>query len=139
MSQNVRDLLNVVLYLVAVTTIGFGLVGISSAAVRQLPDSLLTSHFLSFIESDEDEASSRISDVVATAREVRQALQRPIPGPPPLPPITAKLQHGGPKVTIARTPPPKRKKLSREAMEAMASTQTGFPPILPKIELHRVY
>jgi hypothetical protein len=89
--------------------------------------------------------TTRISHVVTTAREIRSALAKPIPGPQPLPPITAKLAYGylmpGGKGAISIAAP-RKPRLPKAALDAMAMdvSATNFragSAVIP--ELHKVY
>ena len=64
-----------------------------------------------------------LDERLATARNIKQALAKPVPRPEPLAPITAKPEHAASKVAAA--PLPARHKLSAEARDAMASVD--FP------------
>ena len=66
-----------------------------------------------------------------SAREVREALAKPIPAPEPLPKITAKLEKPLAKVVVAtRSAPPKRNSevAMRESRRAFASIEPSAPP-----------
>ena len=65
-----------------------------------------------------------------SAREVREALAKPIPAPQPLPQITAKLEKPIAKVAAARPLPPKRNTevAMRESRQAFASIDPPAPP-----------
>jgi hypothetical protein len=60
-----------------------------------------------------------------SAREVREALAKPIPAPQPLPRITAKLEK-----PVAKVVPPKRNTevAMRESRQAFASIEPPAPP-----------
>jgi hypothetical protein len=63
---------------------------------------------------------------IATAREVKEALRRPIPRPEPLGPITARVANPqGSKIVSA---PEKKIKIPRAALNAMAMDQGGVSP-----------
>jgi hypothetical protein len=64
---------------------------------------------------------SLLDERLATARNIKQMLAKPVPRPEPLAPITAKPEHAASKVAVT----PARPKLSAEARDAMASTD--FP------------
>jgi hypothetical protein len=78
-----------------------------------------------------------LSLAVESAREIRAALAKPIPPPPPLQPITAQLAYG--HLKSGRSMVVKAPKLPRAALDAMASADTGRAAPLPPVELHRVY
>lgn len=65
-----------------------------------------------------------------SAREVREALAKPIPAPQPLPQITAKLEKPIAKVAARRPLPPKRNTdvAMRESRQAFASIDPPAPP-----------
>ena len=65
-----------------------------------------------------------------SAREVRQALAKPIAAPQPLPPITAKLEKPVVKVAAVRPAPPKRNAevAMRRARQVFASMEPPPPP-----------
>jgi hypothetical protein len=64
---------------------------------------------------------------IAAAREVKEALRRPIPRPEPLGPITAKVANPqGSKV--AAVPGKQKIKIPRAALNAMAMDQSGLSP-----------
>jgi hypothetical protein len=71
-------------------------------------------------------AKSPLEVQVASAREIREALARPIPGPEPLPPISSKVNKPTMKVAEAKTEPspkPKRPRVMRQARQAFASIE----------------
>jgi flagellar basal body-associated protein FliL len=71
-------------------------------------------------------ARSPLEAQVASAREIRQALARPIASAEPLPPISSKVNKPTVKVADAKAdPPPKprRPKIMRQAREAFASIE----------------
>ena len=58
---------------------------------------------------------------VESSREIRQALAKPVPGPEPLPPLTAKPAHEpSARIVSANRPRPR---LSKEARDAFASSE----------------
>lgn len=61
---------------------------------------------------------TRMDMLVANAREIRAALERPLPPLEPLPPITQRPANAGPKLVTAKSRP---RKLSSEARDALAS------------------
>jgi len=65
-----------------------------------------------------------------SAREVGEALAKPIPAPEPLPKITAKLEKPLVKVAATRSAPPKRNTevAMRESRRAFASIEPSAPP-----------
>ena len=71
-------------------------------------------------------AKSPLEVQVASAREIREALARPMPGPEPLPPISSKVNKPTVKVAEAKAEPPpkpKRSRIARQAREAFASIE----------------
>jgi hypothetical protein len=145
MSQESKDLRNAALYLVALLLLAGGLVFGGILVSQRVNAGAAIEKIISVlnVEEDEPDAPTKLSIAVENAREIRAALARQIPPPPPLPPITAKVAHGHFKATgkhhVAKSPP----KLSREALNAMASANMAEPPRpaapLPRVELHRVY
>jgi len=145
MSQYTRDLRNAAFYLVVLVTVAGGLVlgGVLSAN-RVDAGAAMQAIASVFDAEDEPQAPTRLSIAVESAREIRAALERPIPPPPPLPPITAQVAHGQfkPGNKHANRPP----RLPKAALDAMASAE---PPAfaqpaapraqLPRVELHRIY
>jgi hypothetical protein len=69
-------------------------------------------------DGDEGSATTLLANRIESARQIRQALARPIPPPEPLGPITAKLAH--PRIQSADEAETKVPKLSRGARDAMA-------------------
>jgi len=72
---------------------------------------------------------SLLDERLATARNIKQVLAKPVPRPEPLAPITAKPEHAASK--LAAAPKPARPKLSAEARDAMASTDFSAPSRSP--------
>ena len=66
---------------------------------------------------------SLLDERLATARNIKQALAKPVPRPEPLAPITAKPEHAAPKLAAAIKPGGAR--LSVTARDSMASVD--FP------------
>jgi hypothetical protein len=62
---------------------------------------------------------SLLDERLATTRNIKQALAKPVPRPEPLAPITAKPEYAASKMAAA--PTPARPRLSAEARDAMAS------------------
>lgn len=64
-----------------------------------------------------------------SAREIREALAKPVPAPQPLPPITAKLSKPLTKVAAAKPEPVKqsRPKVVTQAREVFASFEPSAP------------
>jgi hypothetical protein len=143
MKQDVRDLRNAGLYVFALTALaGVLVIGGGFAGNRVASSSTLQS-IASIFDSDADHSQTRVSVVVANAREIRAALAKPMPPRQALPPITAQLAVGalrpGSRVA-ATTTQPKVPKLSAAAMAAMASADTRQRfSSAPPPELHKVY
>jgi hypothetical protein len=82
-------------------------------------------------ETEEGAAHSRrektvLDERIATAREIKEVLRRPIPRPEPLGPITAKLAN--PQASKTASAPDKKIKLPQAALDAMAMDQSGARP-----------
>ena len=67
-----------------------------------------------------------LDERIAAAREIKEALRRPIPRPEPLGPITARLAN--PQGSKMASAPDKKIKLPPAALDAMAMDQTGARP-----------
>jgi hypothetical protein len=69
-----------------------------------------------------------LDERIATAREVKEALRRPIPRPEPLGPITAKVANalGRNVVAVPATKTTKITKIPRAALNAMAMDHSGI-------------
>jgi hypothetical protein len=67
-----------------------------------------------------------LDERIATAREIKEALRRPLPRPEPLGPITAKLAN--PQGSKMASAPEKKIKLPQTALDAMAMDQSGARP-----------
>jgi hypothetical protein len=138
MHQNASE--KMAAYIVAINVLFGSLVGAATATLNNIPDTL--GHWASVPRQTAQPQATHISVVVANAREIRAALAKPIPGPDPLPPITAKLAFGhlkpGGKGGIAQH----HLKLPKKALDAMAmdtnlnhfKASSAAAP-----DLHRVY
>ena len=75
------------------------------------------------VATDDSREPTRIAIVVSNAREIRAALERPLPALEPLGPIAQKSARalGGPKFAVKAQP--RRPVLSAEAKEAFASSE----------------
>jgi len=145
MRQNARDLVHAGAYLCCV---GILLSSVAYAGASHIPV-LGSSALLSWMTSSFDLVESeptRVSIASKNAREIREALARPIAKPEPLQPITAKLAYGhlrpGGKGSVAAAD--FKPKLSKDAREAMAmDQQSGFNQFKASSvvapELHKVY
>src|SRR5437762_9649318 len=70
---------------------------------------------------------SLLDERLATARNIKQVLAKPVPRPEPLAPITAKPEYAASKVAAAPKPaPPKLSAEARDAMANAASAQSQF-------------
>ena len=132
MSQDARDLRNAGLYLVASAVLAAGLVlggafFAERAIVNPAVAEIVTSAFAetgSSLETMPESMPTRLSVVVANAREIRDALAKPHPPLAPLPPITENLAYGHlkPGSHVAQSSVTQRPlKLKHDAMNAMAS------------------
>ncbi len=141
MNQDVRDLRNAGLYIFGLAALAGALVIGGGFVGNRVASSSTLQGIASIFDSDGDHSKTRVSVVVANAREIRAALEKPMPPRQALPPITAKLAIGAlrPGSRVADTQP-KVPKLSAAAMDAMASADTRprFSSSAPP-ELHRVY
>ena len=153
--SHARDLRNAGLYLVASTVLAAGIVlGGAFLAERAMVNSAFAGIANAFAETGSspetpESMPTRVSLVVANAREIRDALAKPHPPLAPLPPITEKLAYGHlkPGSRVAQSSVPQRPlKLKQEAMNAMASagpqpgdeTRASHSASAP-VDLHRVY
>ena len=92
--------------------IGLGVAAIATTAVVSSP-------------SVQDKTALQLR--IESAREVREALAKPVPAPAPLPPITAKLERPVPKVAARPAPQRNPEYAMRQARQAFASID-GPPP-----------
>lgn len=142
MSQHTRDLRNAALYFVGLLAVAGGLVigGVMSAK-RVDASSAMQVIASAFDGVDEPAAPTRLSVAVANAREIRAALDRPIPPLAPLPPITARLARGDMKPSQHAARPLRMPKAALDAMASadIPSAQPAPRASLPRVELHRVY
>jgi len=143
MRQNARDLTHAGAYVCSVAIL-LGSAAYATASYH--PNSSLLSWMAPSLVRAEPEPT-RISVASRNAREIREALARPIAKPEPLSPITAKLAYGhlrpGGKGYMAATAQHKPKR-SSEGHDAMAmQPEPGFgsfrssSAVAP--ELHKVY
>ena len=113
--NNRSSVLSVVMYLAVAATfvggIGVALTAVASSVVSQQSVARAKTPFEIQLDS---------------AREVREALAKPIPAPQPLPRITAKLEK---PIAASRPLPPKRKTefAMRESRQAFASIEPPAP------------
>ena len=137
-----RDLVSAAAYVVAVAAV------VASLAFLPAPWTLVTLATIdtgSAIFETQPPQPTRLNEAVANAREIREALARPIPGPPPLPPITAQIAYGhlrpgGKGYAGNEQAKPRLPQAARDAM-AMDNLSNQFyrgnKPVMP--ELHKVY
>jgi hypothetical protein len=80
---------------------------------------------------------TRVDQVIANAREIRQALATPIPSPEPLGPIkfAAKMEA---EETPVSTPPVNKPRAPREARKAYAKSTSNHAAYVPD-DRHRPY
>jgi hypothetical protein len=134
MQKSVRDLAHAEIYLCCLTALIMGVAFSSASSIPLI--------FSAIVPSNVNAEPTRLSIAVANAREIREALARPIPGPPPLPPITAGVAHGhlmpggnGDWADAQQLP-----KIPKRARDAWAMDTRDFRTrraIRP--ELHKVY
>lgn len=142
MSQDIRDLRNTGLYLLALVVAAALLLACGALMSQRIGLHTAAQAVASLIVDEEPEPATKLSIAIENAREIRAALAKPVPGPEPLPPITAKLAHGNLKGGKGARPHHAAKLPKDEAMDALASadiSMTPQPSPPPKIELHRVY
>ena len=142
MRQSVIDLSKVAAYLIAAVVLLGSLVGAATAAFHNIHETPIGNWISTSQEASRE--ATRLSTVVAHAREIREALARPIPGPERLQPITAKLAYGhlkpgGNGVTaITVTAQRKVSKISNDAIAMdMSSSFRASSAVRP--DLHKVY
>ena len=136
MRKSVRDLAHAGIYFCVVAALIIVAAFSAASSIPSIVSVIVSS------SADADEQPTRLSVAVANAREIRDALEKPIPGPPPLQPITAKLAYGhlkpggnGDGATAKQLP-----KIPKRALDAWAMdtgefrTRSVKPP-----ELHKVY
>jgi hypothetical protein len=153
MNHHLRDLAHAGLYLLCLALLLVAGVNGAAFALRQAAPVVVAA--ADALDSDPLD-TSLLSVNVATAREIRQALSRPIPRPAKLEPITAKLAFGhlkpGGKHSIASARERHKdasaaKRIPKEAMDAMAmDTSRQAAPVhfqqqhhAVTPELHKVY
>lgn len=123
MSEYARDLRNAGIYLAGLLILSAALVfGAPPLAERAIAGGSFGG-LLSSTNAASEDPPTRLSIAVERAREIRDALAKPLPPLEPLPPITAKLAHGNlrPGARAAHH----HAKLPREAMNAMAQADIG--------------
>jgi hypothetical protein len=148
MSQETKDLRNAAFYLAALVLLAGGLVVGGILLAQRVDAGAAVDKIISVFSQDDDDpdAPTRLSIAVESAREIRAALERPIAGPSPLPPITAQVAHGHfkPGRHAASGAASRPLKLPKAALDAMASAEPPSAPSpsrssLPRVELHRIY
>lgn len=143
MSQDVRDLRNTGLYLLILIVVAALLLACGALTSQRVGLHSAAQAVASLVTDEEPEPATKLSIAIENAREIRAALAKPVPGPDPLPPITAKLAHGHLKGGKAAARQHHAFRLPKdEAMDALASADVAVAPSrppLPKVELHGVY
>jgi hypothetical protein len=149
MRQNARDLAHAAVYLCCLASVFvFTLYG-AAFALKGGPQSPVVVAAVSALHPDSAEPA-RLAINVATSREIRAALAKPIPRLEKLPPITAKvayghLKPGGKGQPAIATAQQLKKKISKAALNAMAmdisDKAASVPQQAPFVrpELHKVY
>ena len=141
--QHLRDLVHAGFYLLALGALLGGLTFVATAALTSLSGSM-PHEWSADSDPQEDSQETRISRVVANAREIQAALANPIPGPAPLAPITAKLAYGHlkPGAQGSQTTEHRKPKIPKAALDAMAMDRSSIKRqafSAPPPELHKVY
>lgn len=142
MRQHARDLAHTGTYLcclgVLVAGVAYGAVASTTSIPNMLSDWLSPSLVAS------ESPPTRLSVAVANAREIRETLGKPVPGPAPLPPITAKLAYGhlkpgenGHAATAEKKPKLPKNGLDAMAMDVSANSFRASSAVIP--EMHKVY
>ena len=142
MRQHARDLAQTGTYLcclgVLVAGVAYGAVASTTSIPNMLSDWLSPSLVAS------ESPPTRLSVAVANAREIREALAKPVPGPAPLPPITAKLAYGhlkpgenGHAATAEKKPKLPKNGLDAMAMDVSTNSFRASSAVIP--EMHKVY
>ena len=142
--QHLRDLAHAGFYLLTLGLLLGGLTFVATAALTNLSGSTLFEWSAAELDPQEDVQENRISRVVANAREIQASLAKPIPGPAPLAPITAKIAYGhlkpgaqGSQATAYQKPKIPKAALDAMAMDRSSMKQQAFSA--PPPELHKVY
>ena len=146
MQNNLHDLTHAGAYLSGAALL-FGSIAFAAPAVlKEIPASNLMLNWAAALEPAPPEPT-RLSVVVANAREIRASLAKPIPKVEPLPPITAKLAYGylrpgasGAKAMLAQSAklPIASLDAMAMAMDTSAAKRFGASSAVAP-ELHKVY
>jgi hypothetical protein len=141
--QHLRDLAHAGLYMLTLAVLLGGLTFVATAALTSLSGSTF-SEWSADPDPQEDTQENRISRVVANARQIQASLANPIPGPGPLPPITAKIAYGHlkPGAQSSQTTAYRNPKIPKAALDAMAMDRSSIKQQVfsaPPPELHKVY
>ena len=137
MHQCARDLANAGSYLIAILIL-VGAFSFGGMAALSPKSSLIG--WAAMEEQPPQKQLTHLDRAVATAREIREALAKPIPGPAPLPPITAKLAYGQLKPNGKGAVAERGPVLPKAAVDAMAmdlSSYRSSSAVRP--EMHKVY
>ena len=141
MRQHARDLAHAGTYLCCLVVLVAGVACGAVASTTSIPDTLFDWLAPSLDRSEPQ--PTRVTIAVANAREIREALAKPIADPAPLPPISAKLAYGhlkpGGKGYAATAEKPRLPKtgLDAMAMDASANSFRASSAVIP--EMHKVY
>jgi hypothetical protein len=81
---------------------------------------------------------TRLNQVIASAREIRQALATPIPPPEPLGPVIQNPAKKDADETPVSMPPVNKPRVSREARNAYARSLSNYAAYGP-VDRHRPY
>ena len=117
--NNRSSVLSVAMYLAVAAT----LVGGIGVALSAVTGSVVSQQYVARVKTP-------FEIQLNSAREVREALAKPIPAPQPLPKITAKLEKPIAKVAASRplTPPRNTEVAMRGSRQAFASIEPPAPP-----------
>jgi len=142
MRQHARDLAHTGTYLCCLGVLVAGVAYGAGASTTSIPDALF-GWLAPSVDASESQPT-RLSVAVAHAREIREALDRGIPGPAPLPPITAKLAYGhlkpggnGHAAVAEKKPKLPKNGLDAMAMDVSANYFRASSAVIP--EMHKVY
>ena len=142
MRQHARDLAHTGTYLCCLGVLVAGVAYGAVASTTSIPDALFD--WLAPSVDASKSQPTRLSVAVANAREIREALDRGIPGPAPLPPITAKLAYGhlkpggnGHAAIAEKKPKLPKNGLDAMAMDVSANSFRASSAVIP--EMHKVY
>jgi hypothetical protein len=142
MRRHARDLAHAGTYLCCLGVLVVGAAYGAVTSTTSIPDTLFAWPAPSLYRSEPQ--PTRLSIAVANAREIREALAKPIPSPAPLSPITAKLAYGhlkpggkGYTATAAKKPKLPKNGLDAMAMDVSANSFRASSAVIP--EMHKVY